>query len=138
MNKRLFVSFAVAALLGLVATQAAPPAPPAEPVTPPVEPVTPPVEPVTPPSPVTPDPPKEKTEEEIRKEKQTAFETRNAALKATEKVDTEKILQCNQFVDYAYFNFNSLRGPFIKQVVIDGVTRDVEIRFCVPADQSAE
>lgn len=138
MNRRFVLSFAVAVLLGFVAAQEIPaepvqpvePAQPAEPVEPtPEEPVKPvePAEPVEPVEPATP-----KTPEELQQD----FVNRNAVLKKTAKEETEKLIQCNLFADFAYFNLNDLRGPYVKDVNISGTQVPVEFRFCVPVAQN--
>ena len=43
---------------------------------------------------------------------------------------------CYFYDDFAYFNLEPLLGPYAVTAVVDGVTKNFEVRFCGPADQN--
>lgn len=38
--------------------------------------------------------------------------------------------------DFAFFNLQRLDGPYSKNIVVDGYSRKVEVRFCSPVNQA--
>lgn len=139
MNRRFVLSFAVAVLLGFVSAQTLP-----ENNTNTTEPInnnTNTTEPINNNNQTEPVINNNQTEPVVTKNEtvlQEEFLAHNQKLSAYSKLDDDKRLQCNQFVDYAYFNLYEVHGPyFIENVNFTGGARDVELRFCIPSIQNA-
>jgi hypothetical protein len=149
MNKRFILSFAVAVLLGLAAAQEITPTPEPTPTpTPTPEEVTPTPVPTPEPTPVPtpevtptpePTPVPTPTPEETAAAHQADFIADSAALVNSWDTNSAKIAtSCTLFDDFTFFNLENIAGPYSKEVIVNGVSKKLEIRFCNPAYQTKD